>query len=47
MMTIAEYVAAKIAEAPPISERQRDRLTLLFAPYRKSARELAAKRRAA
>lgn len=33
-MTVEEYVAALVAKAPPLSERTRDRLALLFEPVR-------------
>lgn len=45
-MTVKEYIAAKVAEAPPLSERQRAQFALLFAPYRKAARARLAGRRA-
>ncbi|MBP2321387.1 hypothetical protein JOF56_001772 [Kibdelosporangium banguiense] len=33
-MTIDEYVDALVAKAPPLSERQRERLALIFATAR-------------
>jgi hypothetical protein len=33
-MTIEEYVDALVAKAPPLSERQRERLALIFATAR-------------
>lgn len=46
-MTIEEYIAAKVAEAPPLSDRQRARIELLVAPFRKSARARLTGRRSA
>ena len=33
-MTVEEYVAAVVAKAPPLSERQRERISAVFAAAR-------------